>query len=112
MKRARKHLTNAIQKLVLSPFAKLLSDRCQPNKPHRSHPPYRTRQLLVEILENRVVPATITWLNAAGGDWGTAGNWDLNRTPVDGDDVVIPALTGNPARSAAIRATLRLSSPT
>ena len=41
-------------------------------------------------MEDRVTPATITWTNPAGGVWGTAGNWDLNRVPAAGDDVVIP----------------------
>lgn len=32
---------------------------------------------------------TITWINAAGGDWDTSGNWDLHRVPSADDDVVI-----------------------
>lgn len=37
--------------------------------------------------------ATITWTGAAAdGQWFTASNWDLNRTPTTGDDVVIPNL--------------------
>src|SRR5438067_8629958 len=47
-------------------------------------------QVQVEELEVRLVPAQITWVNAAGGSWGTAGNWNLNRVPTSGDDVVIP----------------------
>jgi len=44
----------------------------------------------LETLEERVVPATITWANPIGGSWQTAGNWDLNRVPAATDDVVIP----------------------
>src|SRR5258708_797353 len=62
--------------------------------------PFRTRlrklsrrlPLRLEVLEDRTLPATITWINAAGGSWHTAANWDLNRTPTTGDDVVIPDL--------------------
>ncbi len=54
----------------------------------------RGRWLAVERLEDRTTPTTITWANAAGGSWHTPGNWDLNRVPAAGDDVVIPDLTG------------------
>jgi RHS repeat-associated protein len=38
---------------------------------------------------------TVTWINAAGGDWDTPSNWDLGRVPGPGDDVVIgiPGIT-------------------
>jgi hypothetical protein len=49
----------------------------------------RYSRLWLEALEDRVLPATITWINAAGGDWSTASNWDLNRLPAAGDDAVI-----------------------
>ena len=41
---------------------------------------------------------TITWTGGAGtADWATAGNWDLNREPLETDDVVIDgaAVTAN-----------------
>lgn len=39
---------------------------------------------------------TITWTGGAGtNSWHTAGNWDLNRVPAAGDDVVIPDMTPN-----------------
>jgi hypothetical protein len=34
--------------------------------------------------------ATITWTNAAGGDWNNAQNWDLNQVPGSGDSASIP----------------------
>ena len=58
-------------------------------KPRRT---FRFARLRFESLESRWVPATITWNNAAGGNWSTASNWDLNRVPTNGDDVVIPDL--------------------
>ncbi|MBV9125565.1 MAG: hypothetical protein JO112_19625, partial [Planctomycetes bacterium] len=49
-------------------------------------------QLRLEALEPRLAPATITWNNPAGGDWGVAGNWKGGVLPGSGDDVVIPNL--------------------
>jgi autotransporter-associated beta strand protein len=51
------------------------------------------QRLRVEVLEDRVVPATRTWDN--GGvtyNWSEAANWDNDIAPVSGDTVV---LTGN-----------------
>lgn len=37
---------------------------------------------------------SITWTgNAGSNSWHTPGNWDLNRVPTAGDDVVIPNMT-------------------
>jgi hypothetical protein len=41
------------------------------------------------VLEDRTTPATITWTNPAGGAWNDANNWDLGRTPLPDDNVVI-----------------------
>src|SRR5262249_34030405 len=50
---------------------------------------------------------TITWVNAAGGDWDTPANWDLNRLPTATDDVVINTtgitITHAVARDDAVR---------
>ena len=43
----------------------------------------------VEALEERTLLATIRWNNPAGGSWHEAGNWDLQRVPAAGDDVVV-----------------------
>jgi hypothetical protein len=35
--------------------------------------------------------STMTWSGSAGdGSWHTAGNWDLEQVPEDGDYVIIP----------------------
>jgi autotransporter-associated beta strand protein len=51
----------------------------------------------LECLEDRLAPATtITW--TGGGDhatWDQAANWNLLRTPTNGDDVVIPSTNVN-----------------
>ena len=51
----------------------------------------RNRRLNWEQLENRRLLATVTWINTNGGDWDTASNWNANRVPGSGDDVIIPA---------------------
>jgi hypothetical protein len=55
----------------------------------RRRPSLAQRRLWLEALEDRILPATITWNNASGGSWSIPGNWDLNRLPAAGDDVVI-----------------------
>jgi hypothetical protein len=54
----------------------------------------KSRRLLhLEALENRIAPATVSWINAGGGDWDTASNWrddqGINRLPGPNDDAVI-----------------------
>jgi len=38
--------------------------------------------------------ATITWTGAVSQSWHTSGNWNLNRIPAAGDNVVIPDVAG------------------
>ncbi len=47
------------------------------------------RGLLLEILEDRTLPSTVSWINPAGGDWDTASNWSTGQVPGQADDVVI-----------------------
>jgi RHS repeat-associated protein len=71
-------------------------DRCE-QKSHRrtrNRVSRRLRWLLyLEVLENRIAPATVSWIDAAGGDWDTATNWrddqGINRLPGPNDDAVI-----------------------
>jgi hypothetical protein len=35
--------------------------------------------------------STVTWINANGGDFDTASNWDTDTVPSSADDVVITA---------------------
>jgi RHS repeat-associated protein len=44
------------------------------------------------MLEDRTVPATVTWINAASGDWDTRANWSTGSLPGATDDVVINTL--------------------
>ena len=47
-------------------------------------------KLMVEGLEGRVVPATITWANpGSGGIWELGSNWSGGKVPTAADDVVI-----------------------
>ena len=46
-------------------------------------------QLYLEQLEQRTVPATINWMNSAGGNWDLGTNWNGGNVPGSGDDAVI-----------------------
>lgn len=48
-----------------------------------------TRRLRVELLEDRVVPATVTWVNTGSGDWNVGSNWSSGTVPGGGNTVVI-----------------------
>src|SRR5260370_25588426 len=67
------------------------------NRPVRTAPP-RVR-LKCEALEDRVTPATMTWLGAVDGTWSHAGNWattDVTHSvPQNGDAIVLPARAPN-----------------
>ncbi len=65
--------------------------------PRRARKQARLAKLLLEWLESRVVPATITWTNPAGGPWSVAGNWDLGRVPNSTDTVIITGLNAGAA---------------
>jgi hypothetical protein len=45
--------------------------------------------LRLEQLEDRTLLSTVNWINATGGDWDTASNWDAARVPTATDDAVI-----------------------
>src|SRR5262249_32689699 len=47
------------------------------------------RLLHLEHLEDRSVPALITWIGPSEGDWNNAANWDSKSVPGMKDDVVI-----------------------
>ena len=47
------------------------------------------RRLFLEPLEDRWVPAPVTWVSTTGGDWDTAANWSNNVVPTAADDVSI-----------------------
>src|SRR5262245_29444997 len=63
-------------------------------RPARRQGVVRTRPWL-ELLEDRAVPATITWINAAGGAWNVADNWDTHTVPGAADDVMIRDFPGD-----------------
>jgi hypothetical protein len=45
----------------------------------------------LECLEDRTLPALITWTGAVSDDWNTPGNWKPNTVPGPNDDAVINA---------------------
>jgi hypothetical protein len=44
---------------------------------------------LLESLEDRTVPSTVTWISTSSGDWADGSNWSSGSQPGAGDDVVI-----------------------
>jgi hypothetical protein len=61
--------------------------RGRPSKPRPGRKPFRP---WLDALEDRCVPAMITWGNPLGGDFGTASNWVGNVLPGPNDTAVIP----------------------
>jgi hypothetical protein len=49
---------------------------------------------LVAVAVSVAHATTVTWTNAAGGDWSNAANWSPAVVPATGDAVVLPALGG------------------
>ncbi len=43
----------------------------------------------LELLEDRVVPSTDTWISTASGSWNIASNWSTGAVPNASNDVVI-----------------------
>jgi hypothetical protein len=73
-------------------FAKLARIRSLFGRRNQPRQGYPGRKLCLEVLENRIAPAT--FINPAGGDWFVATNWSGGQIPMAGDDVTIPALAG------------------
>jgi hypothetical protein len=48
-----------------------------------------SRRPRLEILEDRTLPSTVSWINPAGGDWSNPANWSTGQLPGANDDVVI-----------------------
>jgi YD repeat-containing protein len=45
--------------------------------------------LVLEHLEDRILLSVVNWINTAGGDWDTPGNWSTGQVPGAADDAVI-----------------------
>src|ERR1700730_5664254 len=56
---------------------------------------------LLECLEGRDLPSTVTWINPTSGDWDKASNWSTHSIPTAADDVVINTLGITVAHSAS-----------
>jgi hypothetical protein len=68
--------------------------------------------LFLEALEDRSVPATISWVNPAGGDWDTPSNWSSGAVPGAGDDVVISSLSSSSSITRASGAAITVQNLT
>jgi hypothetical protein len=47
------------------------------------------RGLRLELLEGRVLPAVVSWVNSQGGSWNDPANWSTGTLPTAADDVTI-----------------------
>src|SRR5262249_33551522 len=65
----------------------------------------------LEVLEDRLTPAAVTWINPAGGDWDTASNWSSGAVPGAGDDVVINVLNASRTVTHATSASVSVARP-
>jgi fibronectin-binding autotransporter adhesin len=63
--------------------------RCRPTS-------CRRLPLLLEALEARTVLSTVSWINAAGGDWNTAANWSGGVVPGATQDAIINVSVSGP----------------
>ena len=79
--------------MSFSSWLRALKARLERSNGRRPRPAPRTRRrgaaLALERLEDRTVPSTVSWINAAGGDWDNAANWSTGMVPTATDDVVI-----------------------
>jgi hypothetical protein len=80
--------------MFLSKWFRLLTirpARSQASRPagRRRRPATASFRPQLESFEDRLVPAAISWINAASGDWDTAANWSTHTIPGAGDDVTI-----------------------
>jgi adhesin/invasin len=55
---------------------------------------HTTPRLRLEMLEGRVVPTTVTWVNSGSGNWDVGSNWSTGAVPKSTDTAVINT-TGN-----------------
>src|SRR5437763_6782354 len=51
------------------------------------------RKLHLETLETRLAPAIRTWTGTISNLWSDQGNWQNNKAPNSGDDLIFPANT-------------------
>ncbi len=80
--------------MSFSSMWKLVKQSMKPTLPNANRRrPARTERkanrLWLEILEDRNLLSTVNWVNSAGGDWDTPGNWSTNALPGPTDSVVI-----------------------
>lgn len=86
---------------VLSKVAHILPWMDRTARPSRPRPARRSRPLVLEALEDRCVPAAISWTGLGDGmTWEDVNNWSLIRLPNPADAATI----GNAGGSIAMNA--------
>jgi RHS repeat-associated protein len=86
--------------------------RTKSRKPSLPRSERRWSRLMLEPLEERLLLATVTWTNPAGGDWDTTGNWSTGALPGPADDVVIGTLNSGASVTHARNTTAAVNSIT
>lgn len=87
---------------MLRPLMKRLFGKGRPQTPARRNT-FRPQLL---VFEDRVVPANLTWVGPAGGNWSVAANWAPAQVPGNGDTVVFDG--GGAAGGANTNSTMDL----
>ena len=77
------------------------SPRLQPLSRRRHRNPRARHLPWLEVLENRLVLSSISWINPDGGDWDTVGNWSSDTVPTASDNVTISIPVTNPITHSA-----------
>ncbi len=57
--------------------------------PRLRRPRRAVRTLVLEALEERLAPASVSFINPAGGAWDAPSNWSTGKVPTVNDDVTI-----------------------
>src|SRR5437660_1170266 len=100
-----KQLTSAVRKQFRSSSSGKSRRQRSPALPANRR--YRSRLSLEPLEEIVLLNGTVSWINAAGGDWGLASNWrdqnGLSRLPGATDDVIID-VPGNVSVTHALNA--------
>ncbi len=56
----------------------------------------RRTRVFLEVLEERCLLATDSWISASSGSWSNPQNWSTGAVPQAGDAVVIDVAGANP----------------
>src|SRR5262245_38714476 len=83
------HHNQGLARAMNTPWTRWLSRFVkQPVRDRREKNRRAARRPLLETLEERLAPATNSWIGLTSANWVDAGNWSLSRAPLPSDDLV------------------------